>query len=226
MATYACIAGFRRSIASTRLSRRRRPSSAAQLSIEGLADRRCRSAVRGDAADRLVPAWPRWSHPLHRRPERGHRTETRRRQGRALARSRGRARAMEARRIVAAANVGGLAAKNATSTIPIVVVSSHDGVRGRALRQPRPSRRQRDRNRMSRARPRSQTLEFLKQALPKLSRIAVRYNRRSGRPVMSRSPVDRTIARLADAPGRGRSAAEFDAAFADITRDRPDALRS
>src|ERR1700675_4560885 len=31
--------------------------------------------------------------------------------------------------IVAAANVGGLAAKKATSTIPIVVVASHDGVK-------------------------------------------------------------------------------------------------
>jgi ABC-type uncharacterized transport system substrate-binding protein len=30
--------------------------------------------------------------------------------------------------IVAAGNVGGLAAKQATSTIPIVVVASHDGV--------------------------------------------------------------------------------------------------
>ena len=128
--------------------------------------------------------------------------------------------------IVAAANVGGLAAKKATSTIPIVVVSSHDGVRVGLFG--------------SLAHPGGNAtgieslapdldlkrLEFLKQALPKLSRIAVLYNSTdpgaAGHVEVTRSTAQSLglQMRLVEV----RSAAEFDSAFADITRDRPDAL--
>src|SRR5215831_8882328 len=128
--------------------------------------------------------------------------------------------------IVAAANVGGLAAKKATSTIPIVVVASHDGV-GVGLFQ-------------SLARPGANAtgleslapdldvkrLEFLKQAVPKLSRIVVLYNSTDpGGP--AHVEITRNTAqslgfqiRLVEV----RSAAEFDAAFAAVMRERPDAL--
>jgi putative ABC transport system substrate-binding protein len=128
--------------------------------------------------------------------------------------------------IVAAANVGGLAAKKATSTIPIVVVASHDGVKVGLF--------------ASLAHPGGNVtgveslapdldvkrLEFLKQAVPKLSRIVLLYN--STDPGAA-GHVDITRAtaqslgfqiRLVEV----RSAAEFDSAFADIARDRPDAL--
>ena len=59
--------------------------------------------------------------------------------------------------IVTAANVGGLAAKKATGTIPVVVVASHDGVKG-AVCEPRPARRQSHRDREPRAGPRRQAV--------------------------------------------------------------------
>jgi putative ABC transport system substrate-binding protein len=129
--------------------------------------------------------------------------------------------------IVAAANVGGLAAKQATRTIPIVVVASHDGVQAGLF--------------ASLARPGGnltgveslapdleiQRLAFLKQTVPRLSHLAVLYNATDpGGP----AHVDITRAtaqtlgvqhvRLVEV----RAAAEFDAAFAALLRDRPDAL--
>jgi putative ABC transport system substrate-binding protein len=128
--------------------------------------------------------------------------------------------------IVAAANVGGLAAKGATSTIPIVVVASHDGVKVGLFE--------------SLARPGGNAtgieslapdldlkrLEYLKQVLPKLARIAVLYNSTdpgaAGHVEVTRATAKSLAVqmRLVEL----RSAADFDAAFADIVRDRPDAL--
>jgi putative ABC transport system substrate-binding protein len=128
--------------------------------------------------------------------------------------------------IVAAANVGGLAAKKATSTIPIVVVASHDGVKVGLFG--------------SLARPGGNAtgieslapdldvkrLEYLKQAVPKVSSITVLYNSTdpgaAGHVEVTRSAAQSLgfQIRLVEV----RSAAEFDSAFADIARNRPDAL--
>jgi putative ABC transport system substrate-binding protein len=128
--------------------------------------------------------------------------------------------------IVAAANVGGLAAKQATSTIPIVVVASHDGVQVGLF--------------ASLARPGGnltgveslapdldiKRLEFLRQAVPRLSHLAVLYNSTdSGGPghvaiIQATAQALGCQIRLVEV----RSAAEFDAAFMAILRDRPDAL--
>ena len=128
--------------------------------------------------------------------------------------------------IVAAANVGGLAAKHATSTIPIVVVASHDGVRVGLFE--------------SLARPGGNAtgieslapdldlkrLEYLKQTLPNLAQIAVLYNSTdpgaTGHVEVTRSTAQSLGFRIRQI--EVRSAADFDAAFADIARDRPDAL--
>ena len=128
--------------------------------------------------------------------------------------------------IVAAANVGGLAARKATATIPVVVVASHDGVKAGLFQ--------------SLARPGGNAtgleslapdldvkrLEFLKEALPRLQRISVLYN-----PTDPGGPGHVEITR-ATAQSLGfevrlvevRSADGFDAAFAAILRERPDAL--
>ena len=128
--------------------------------------------------------------------------------------------------IVAAANVGGLAAKKATSTIPIVVVASHDGVKVGLFE--------------SLAHPGGNAtgieslapdldlkrLEYLKQALPKVSRIAVLYNSTdpgaAGHVEVTRSTAQSLgfEIRLVEV----RSAGEFDSAFAEIVRQQPDAL--
>jgi putative ABC transport system substrate-binding protein len=128
--------------------------------------------------------------------------------------------------IVAAANVGGLAAKKATSSIPIVVVASHDGVKVGLF--------------ASLARPGGNAtgieslapdldvkrLEFLKQAVPKLSRIALLYNSTdpggAGHVEITRDTAQSLGFQIR--PVAVRSAAEFESAFADIARDRPDAL--
>jgi putative ABC transport system substrate-binding protein len=128
--------------------------------------------------------------------------------------------------IVAAANVGGLAARHATSTIPIVVVASHDGV-GVGLFA-------------SLAHPGGNVtgieslapdldvkrLELLKQAVPRLSRIAVLYNSTDpGSP--AHVEITRNTAQSLGLQVRLVelvTAAELDTALTTITRDRPDAL--
>jgi putative ABC transport system substrate-binding protein len=128
--------------------------------------------------------------------------------------------------IVAAANIGGLAAKQATRTIPIVVVSTHDGVHVGLF--------------ASLARPGGnltgveslapdldmKRLEFLKQAVPWLSHLAVLYNSADpGGP--GHVPIIQTTAHALGCQVRlveVRSASEFEAAFMAILRDRPDAL--
>ena len=128
--------------------------------------------------------------------------------------------------IVAAANVGGLAAKQATSTIPIVVVSSHAGVQvGLFASLARPGGNLTGVESLA---PELdvERLEFLKQAVPGLLHLAVLYN-----PTDSGSAVHVDIAK-ATAQSLGvqvrlvevQSAAAFDAAFMAILRDRPDAL--
>ena len=128
--------------------------------------------------------------------------------------------------IVAAANIGGLAAKKATSAIPIVVVASHDGVKAGLF--------------ASLARPGANVtgleslapdldvkrLEFLKQVVPHLSRLSVLYN--------SADPGAAAHIDIAKATAQSlgfqarlvavQSIAEFDSAFTAILRDRPDAL--
>ena len=128
--------------------------------------------------------------------------------------------------IVAAANVGGLAAKQATSTIPIVVVASHAGVQvGLFASLARPGGNLTGVESLA---PELdvERLEFLQQAVPGLSHLAVLYN-----PTDSGNAVHVDIAK-ATAQSLGmqvrlvevRSTAEFDAAFMAILRDRPDAL--
>jgi putative tryptophan/tyrosine transport system substrate-binding protein len=128
--------------------------------------------------------------------------------------------------IVAAANIGGLAAKKATSVIPIVVVASHDGVKAGLF--------------ASLARPGSNVtgveslapdldvkrLELLKQVVPALSRLSVLYN--------STDPGALVHIDIAKAAAQSlglqvrlvelRSLAELESVFTAILRDRPDAL--
>jgi putative tryptophan/tyrosine transport system substrate-binding protein len=128
--------------------------------------------------------------------------------------------------IVTAANVGGLAAKKATGTIPVVVVASHDGVKVGLF--------------ASLARPGGnltgieslapdldvKRLEFLKQALPKVSWISVLYNSTDPGGI-AHVDITKSTAQSLGFQVRlvqVRSAADFDAAFAAILRERPDAL--
>jgi putative ABC transport system substrate-binding protein len=128
--------------------------------------------------------------------------------------------------IVAAANIGGLAAKKATGTIPIVVVSSHDGVKAGLF--------------ASLARPGANVtgieslapdldvkrLEFLKQVVPHLSQLSVLHN--STDPgALVHVDIAKAAAqslgckvRLVEVP----SVAELETAFTALLRDRPDAL--
>lgn len=128
--------------------------------------------------------------------------------------------------IVAAANVAGLAAKQATSTIPIVVVASHDGVKVGLF--------------ASLARPGGNVtgleslapdldvkrLEWLKQLIPTLSRIALLYNPSDPGGAVHVDTTMRTArslgvqVRLVEV----RSAAEFDSALLATLQDGPEAL--
>ena len=117
-------------------------------------------------------------------------------------------------------------AKEATSTIPIVVVASHDGVKVGLFG--------------SLARPGGNAtgieslapdldlkrLEYLKQALPKVTQIAVLYNSTdpgaTGHVEVTRATAQSLGLQIRQV--EVRSAADFDSAFADIARDRPDAL--
>jgi putative ABC transport system substrate-binding protein len=128
--------------------------------------------------------------------------------------------------IVAAGNVGALAAKQATSTIPIVVLSSHAGVQVglfASLAQPGGNL-----TGIESLAPELdvERLEFLKEAVPGLSHLAVLYN-----PTDGGNAIHINMAKAA-AQSLGihvrlvevHSTAEFEAAFMAILRDRPDAL--
>jgi putative ABC transport system substrate-binding protein len=128
--------------------------------------------------------------------------------------------------IVAAANVAGLSAKKATTIIPIVVIASHDGVKVGLF--------------ASLARPGGNVtgleslapdldvkrLEWLKDVIPTLSRVALLYNPSDPGGAVH---VDVTL-RTARALGvdvrlvEVRAPAEVDSALMAIVRDRPDAL--
>ena len=128
--------------------------------------------------------------------------------------------------IVTAANAGGLAAKNATSTIPIVVISSHDGVGiGLFASLDRPGANVTGIESLAPDLARKR-LEFLKEAVPKLSRLAVLYNASdAGAGVyleLARS-VGEQLGFEVQLAGV-RTGDELDAAFAGILRHRPDAL--
>jgi putative ABC transport system substrate-binding protein len=128
--------------------------------------------------------------------------------------------------IVTAANVGGLAAKAATSTIPVVVVASHDGVKvGLFASLSRPGGNLTGVESLAPDLD-AKRLEYLKQAVPKLTSLSVLYNSTDpGGP--AHVSVIRSTAQSLGCQVRlveVRSPADFDGAFAAILRDRPDAL--
>ena len=118
------------------------------------------------------------------------------------------------------------AAKEATSTIPIVIASTGDAV-GIGLIA-------------SLARPggnitgitdqatelSAKRLEFLKEAVPKASRIAVLWNADDRAMTLRYREIERAarILRVAVQPLGVREPDDFDVAFSAMTRDRPDAL--
>jgi putative ABC transport system substrate-binding protein len=118
------------------------------------------------------------------------------------------------------------AAKEATSTIPIVIASTGDAV-GIGLIA-------------SLARPggnitgitdqatelSAKRLEFLKEAVPKASRIAVLWNADDRAMTLRYREIERAarILRVAVQPLGVREPDDFDMAFSAMTRDRPDAL--
>ncbi|MGH7306268.1 MAG: ABC transporter substrate-binding protein [Candidatus Rokuibacteriota bacterium] len=128
--------------------------------------------------------------------------------------------------IVAAANVAGLAAKKATSAIPIVVIASHDGVKvGLFASLARPGGNVTGLESLAPDLD-AKRLEWLKHVIPTLSRIALLYN-----PLDPGGSVHVDITmRTARSLGiqvrlvQVRSAAEFDSALMAALRDRPDAL--
>ena len=75
--------------------------------------------------------------------------------------------------IVATSTAKVRAAKQATSTIPIVMVGVMDPVAARAGRQPRPPRRQRHGADGQALEMVGKRLQLLKEAVPKVSRVAV-----------------------------------------------------
>lgn len=128
--------------------------------------------------------------------------------------------------IVAAANAGGLAAKNATSTIPVVVVSSHDGVGvGLFASLDRPGGNVTGIESLAPDLA-LKRLEFLKEAVPHLARLSVLHN--------PNDPGSGVYLDLARSAGKSlgfavqvvgvRSGGELDAAFAALLDQRPDAL--
>ena len=128
--------------------------------------------------------------------------------------------------IVAASTIGGLTAKRATSTIPIVVIASHDGVKlGLYDSLARPGGNVTGIESLAPGLD-AKRLEFLKETLPNLSRL-----RSSTTRIIRELPITSASSR----PPRGplvakvklvgvRSPAEIDAAFAAILSDRPDAV--
>ena len=118
------------------------------------------------------------------------------------------------------------AAKEATSTIPIVIASTGDAVGSGLI--------------ASLARPggnitgitdqatelSAKRLEFLKEAVPKASRIAVLWNADDRAMTLRYREIERAarILRVAVQPLGVREPDDFDVAFSAMTRDRPDAL--
>jgi len=128
--------------------------------------------------------------------------------------------------IVAGTSLAALPAKKATTTIPIVVLASHDGI-GTGLFA-------------SLARPGgnitgieslapdidAKRIEFLKGVLPKISRLALLYTptdpgseRHVGNANDAARALSSTVSKV-----EVRTPADFDVAFAALLRDRPDAV--
>jgi putative ABC transport system substrate-binding protein len=128
--------------------------------------------------------------------------------------------------IVAASTIGGMTIKKATSTIPIVVVASHDGVKlGLYESLARPGANVTGIESLAPGLD-AKRLEFLKEAVPGLSRLSVIYN-----PGYPGGPdhveIIKSAAQAVGAEVRlieMRSAGDLDAALAAILRDRPDAV--
>ena len=128
--------------------------------------------------------------------------------------------------IVAASTIGGLTAKKATSTIPIVVIASHDGVKlGLYASLAHPGANVTGIESMAPGLD-AKRLEFLKEAVPELSHLSVIYNPNypgSGDHLENISTAARAVGadvRLIEV----RSPSDFDGAFTTILSDSPDAL--
>jgi putative ABC transport system substrate-binding protein len=117
------------------------------------------------------------------------------------------------------------AAKAATSTIPIVIASYEDAVGiGLIASLARPGANITgitDQAELS-----AKRLEFLKEAVPKASRIAVLWNADHRAMTLRYGEIERAarILHVAVQPLGVREPDDFDAAFSAMTRDRPDAL--
>ncbi len=129
--------------------------------------------------------------------------------------------------IVAASTPGVQAAKQATSTIPIVIAAAADPVgMGLVASLARPGGNVTGLSFLSTLDTRGKWLEILKEAVPKVSRVAFLWNSTS--PIEARSlDAMQTPARalgLALRPVEARGPNEFEGAFAVMTRDHADAL--
>ena len=113
---------------------------------------------------------------------------------------------------------GDLAAMQATTTIPIVMRSGDSGGDG-PRRQPRAARRERHGAVLTRRRPRGETLELLKEAVPGLARVAVLWHPPA--PATSRTGEAQAAAPalgLRCSPMEVRDPEEFDDEFATMPR--------
>ena len=128
--------------------------------------------------------------------------------------------------IVSAGAQGGLAAKNATTSIPIVMTSSSDPVReGVVVSLARPGGNVTGMStfvpEMSRKR-----VELLKETLPNLTRVATIWNSANpgSLPLVRDTEVAAKLLGLALRSVGVKQAAELDTAFASIARERAEAL--
>src|SRR5262245_8780393 len=132
--------------------------------------------------------------------------------------------------VVAAGDVTIQAAKNATKTIPIVMTGQgSDPVRfGHVESLARPGGNVTGITNLTRELG-GKRLELLKEAVPKLSRVAVLYdpaNRPSLHEVKELLPADARALKLTIQPWEVRTAGDFDKVFAALNKQRPDGLYS
>jgi len=129
--------------------------------------------------------------------------------------------------IVATSTPGVQAAKNATQTIPIVIASAADPVgTGLIASLARPGGNITGLSILADFETRGKLLEILKEAVPKVSRVAVLWNSTSSIEVRSLDAMQAPARALGLAlrPVEARSPDEFDGAFAVMTREGADAL--
>jgi putative ABC transport system substrate-binding protein len=129
--------------------------------------------------------------------------------------------------VVAAGDMTIRAAKNATKTIPIVMVGvGSDPVRaGHVESLARPGGNVTGLTRLTRELG-GKRLELLKEAVPKLSRVAVLYDPASPglHEVKELLPADAHALKLTIEPWEIRAADDFDKVFAALNKQRPDGL--